>query len=218
MRYEKRRTGQQVGDNADATAVVAICEAGYEDEIAILSTESLADHVIEMLQAAIGATTAAQKNAHIDRLEQALRSANHCLAEDGDGPAVLTESQIKALAEPLVDDLAALLGGDIRSLDTVMRRSSDTSDPPPSDARSATREQWMIGIVIAAIANAVNGAYCAYNKEIEAVNEDPGYIAKVAAVVADDSSTWQLESLQDVIESAIPLCAAREQPRPPVGR
>lgn len=136
-------------------------------------------------------------------IEQALRSDNACLAENGNGPAALTEPQIKALVEPLIDDLAELLGGDADQ---------------PVVKRTATREQWMIGIVIAAIANAVNAAFCAYNAEIEAVNEDPDYIAKVAAVVAGDFSTWQLEALQDVIEAAIPLCKSREQPRPPVGR
>jgi hypothetical protein len=45
----------------------------------------------------------------LEQLRQALRDANTCLIENGEGPPALTPAQIRDLADPLHDDLLELI-------------------------------------------------------------------------------------------------------------
>lgn len=47
--YEIRQEHDQVGDNDCASAIYAVHDDGYEDKIAIASTEYLAQRIADML-------------------------------------------------------------------------------------------------------------------------------------------------------------------------
>lgn len=76
------------------------------------------------------------------------------------------------------------------------------------DAMLIPREQWMIAKAISGIVMAYNAAHCSIDGEKEAVNEDPSYVVRVAAHVADfcDRDHMAIEDIIDMLKLSLEIC------------